>query len=219
MINVAQNPAFLGYLRDIRLSGIKRQLKQGPGLDDQNGRRTDERAEEELSNREQTGFERGQKEAGEQFAQRTEELRSEWEAEHRAEVVKALEQLNSSINQQMTDVFKALEKHMVMLAAEAAIRLTSGIPVTADMVEAYVREAVAPIENDSEVTIVLNPEDHALLEQHKSSLLNRAGAHPVFKFRCDEKIGRGGCVLETKFGELDARRETKIELLRKAVNE
>lgn len=219
MINVAQNPAFLGYLRDIRLSGIKRQLKRDPEFDSQNGRGVDESAEDELRNREQAGFERGQKEAEEQFSHRTEELRGEWEAEHRAEVVKALEQLNANIHGQMADVFKALEKHMVMLAAEAAIRLTSGIPVTADMVEAYVREAVAPVEHDSEVTIVLNPEDFALLEQHKSSLLNRAEAHPVFKFRCDPKIERGGCLVETKFGELDARKETKIELLRKAVNE
>lgn len=211
MINVAQNPAIFGYLRDIR---IKRQLKRDSELGDRN-----EAADELLRNREQSAFERGQREAEGKFAGQTEQLRCEWETEHRAEVVKALEELNASIHRQMSDVFKALEKHMVMLAAEAAIRLTAGIPVTADMVEAYVREAVGPVENDTEVTIILNPEDYALLEQHQSSLLNRAGAHPVFKFRCDQKVGRGGCLVETKFGELDARRETKIELLRKAVNE
>jgi flagellar assembly protein FliH len=218
MINVAQNPALLGYLRDIRLSGIKRQTKREDGYAARGANRQGD-ASDESGEAKTPGFERGRKEAEQQFERRVEELKSEWEAEHRTEVVQALETLNTSIHKQMSQVFKSLEKHMMMLAAEAAIRLTAGIPVTSDMVEACVREAVAPVENDSEVMIILNPEDYALLEQHQSSLLNRAGAHPVFKFRSDAKIARGGCLVETKFGELDARRETKIELLRKAVNE
>ena len=75
------------------------------------------------------------------------------------------------------------------------------------------------IEHDTEITVVLNPNDLALLEQHQSALLNRTGGAAVLRFRPDAKIGRGGCLVETKFGEIDARRETKIELLRKAVNE
>jgi len=67
--------------------------------------------------------------------------------------------------------------------------------------------------------VVLNPNDLALLEQHQSALLNRAGGAAVLRFRPDARIDRGGCLVETKFGEIDARRETKIELLRKAVNE
>ncbi|MBI4659594.1 MAG: hypothetical protein HY735_12205 [Verrucomicrobia bacterium] len=176
-------------------------------------------SEEDLRSREQAGFERGQQEAEQRCAQRVEDSRREWESNHRAEVIRILENLNRSVHSQVAEMFKSLEKHVVLLAAEAAIKLTSGIPISADAVEAYVREAVNLVEHDTEITVVLNPEDLALLEQHQSTLLNKAGGSTILRFRPDPKTSRGGCLVETKFGELDARRETKIELLKRAVNE
>ena len=219
MVKIAHNVSVLGHLRDIRLSGIRPSINGNGhhGNGSQNG--SLELSEEKLRDREQAGYERGQRDAEERHARRIEELRRDWEMNHRAEAVRVLENLNKSVHLQMAETFKSLEKHVVMLAAEAAIKLTSGIPISADMVEAYVREALTLIEQDTEITIILNPDDLALLEQHQSSLLNRAGSYPVVKFRADPKLSRGGCMVETKFGELDSRRETKIELLKKAVNE
>lgn len=224
MVKVANNVATFRYLRDIRISVSK---PPGNGAANSNGgpnhRTVLEAAEEALQAREEAGYERGRREAEEQHQKNLEELRKqwqqEWEAAHRAEAIRILEALNKNVHQQLSDTFKALEKHAIMLAGEAAIKLTAGIPLSADMVEAYVREAMNLVEQDTEITIIINPQDLALLEQHQSSLLNRAGATPVIRFRPDDKIGRGGCRLETRFGEMDARRETKIELLRKAVNE
>lgn len=218
MVKVAHSVGSLGYLRDIRIATVKSTASANGSA-----RAVLEAAEETLRAREEAGYERGKREAEEEHARRLEELRrqwqAEWEASHRAEIIRTLESLTANVYQQLSDVFKALEKHTVVLAGEAAVKLTSGIPVSTDMVEACIREAMNLVEQDTEITVVLNPRDLALLEEHKSALLNRAGAHPVLKFRSDEKISRGGCVLETKFGELDARRETKIELLKKAVNE
>lgn len=225
MLKVASNSAAFGYLRDIRVSVSKSDLNgaNSNGNGDGNHQSVIEAAEEALRARDEAGYERGRHEAEEAHKKHLQEVRQqwqeEWETAHRGEVIRILEGLNRSVQHQMSDAFKALEKHAVMLAAEAAIKLTSGIPLAADVVEAYVREALNLVEQDTEVAIILNPQDLAMLEQHQSSLLNRAGGKPVIKFRADEKIGRGGCLVESKFGELDARRETKIEMLRKAVNE
>lgn len=219
MVKIANNVSILGYLRDIRLSGSKPHINGNGQNGNGSSRVVLETKEESAQAREQAAYERGQREAEQRHARQIEELRGEWETGHRAEVLRVLEGLNKSIHLQMAEVFKSLEKHVVMLAAEAAIKLTSGIPISADMVEAYVQEAMNLVEQDTAITVILNPEDLALLEQHQSSLLNRAGAYPVVKLRPDPKIGRGGCLVETKFGELDARRETKIELLKRAVNE
>ncbi len=218
MVKIANNVTVLGHLRDIRLS-VSKPSVNGGHLRNGSSRPSPELSEEALRAREQAGYERGQMDADQRYARRIEELRQEWEASHRAEVIRVLESLNENVHAQLGEVFKSLEKHVVMLAAEAAIKLTSGIPISADMVEAYVREAMNLVEHDTEIAVVLNPEDLALLEQHESSLLNRAGTHPVVKFKGDPKLSRGGCLVETRFGELDARRETKIELLKKAVNE
>ena len=219
MVKVANSVSILGHLRDIRLSVSKRPMNGNGHIGNGANRGSLEISEEVLQAREQAGYERGWREAEERLTRQSEALRQEWETNHRSEVIQVLENLNERVHAQMAEAFKALEKHVIMLAAEAAVKLTSGIPISADMVDAYVREAMNLVEHDTEIAIVLNPEDLALLEQHQSTLLNRAGTHPVVKFRADPKLSRGGCLVETKFGELDARRETKIELLKKAVNE
>lgn len=219
MVNVANNVSIFGHLRDIRLASFKSRSNGNGSHRNDSRQMAPEVSEEDLRSREQAGYERGQEDAEREFSRRTEELRREWESKHRGEVVRTLEELNKSVHLQVSEMFKSLEKHVVMLAAESAIKLTSGIPISTDMVEAYVREAMNLIEHDTEITVSLNPDDLALLEQHQSSLLNRASGAAVLRFRPDAKISRGGCLVETKFGEFDARRETKIELLRKAVNE
>ena len=218
MVNVAHNVSILGHLRDIRLASFKPRIN-GNGAGSTSSRLPEETSEEELRGREQTGYERGQRDAEQRCAQKVEELRQEWESAHRADAIRILEGLNRNLHTQLGEMFRSLEKHVVLLAAEAAIKLTSGIPISADMVESCIREAMNLIEHDTEITVVLNPNDLALLEQHQSALLNRAGGAAVLRFRPDARIDRGGCLVETKFGEIDARRETKIELLRKAVNE
>lgn len=226
MVKIANNVSFV-RLRDIRVSSSK-SLVQNGGTAGSSGSNVKgvasqrpgvETTDELVKASEQAGYERGRKEAEQENLRQIEQLRADWESKHRAETIRILEELNKSVHVQMSEVFKSLEKHVVTLAAEAAIRLTSGAPVSADVVESYVREAMNLVEHDTEITVLIHPEDLALLEQHQSSLLNRAGTTPLLKFRADLKISRGGCVMETRFGELDARRETKIELLRKAVNE
>ena len=217
MVKIASN--VLGPLRDIRLSDVKSSLNGKNRATPASQRALLEQAEETLRAREQAGYERGQRDAEERCNHKVEQLQLQWETHQRAEVLRLFERLDKSIQGQLAETFRSLEKHVVLLAAEAAIKLTAGIPISADMVEACVREAMSLVEQDTELTVALHPDDMALLEQHQSSLLNRSSAFPVLRFRADPKLSRGGCTVETKFGEIDARRETKIELLKKAVNE
>ena len=215
MINVANGGITLGQLRDIRIAGFKQMARPYPS----GVRNGSESAEESAQSREQTAYQRGRQEAEEQNAKRLGQLRQEMAESQQARAVELMTELNRTVNGQLAEMFKALEKHVVLLAAESAIKLTSGIPISADLIEAHVREAMSMVEQETEIAVRLHPEDLALLETHQSALLNQNGTTPVLRLRPDPKISRGGCILETKFGELDARRETKIELLKRAVNE
>jgi flagellar biosynthesis/type III secretory pathway protein FliH len=37
------------------------------------------------------------------------------------------------------------------------------------------------------------------------------------RFHDSPEVGRGGCLVQTRFGAIDARRETKLELIRKSL--
>ena len=217
MIKVANDGSALGQLRDIRLSGFRQIGKPSYANGVRNG--AAEPQEDLLQAKERAGYQRGRQDAEEQNAKRMNQLRQELDETQQARVVELMVELNRAVNLQLSEMFKSLEKHVVMLAAEAAIKLTSGIPISADLIEAHVREAMSMVEQETEIAVRLNPEDLALLEKHQSTLLNRTDSTPVLRLRPDAKVSRGGCILETKFGELDARRETKIELLKRAVNE
>jgi flagellar assembly protein FliH len=108
-----------------------------------------------------------------------------------------------------------MEKHLVELACEVAQKLVAGLPITVAMVEAAVHEALAEAENQAGVEVCLNPEDLELLKGTDSSLLRPEGRTSRVVFQASSDIGRGDCLVRTRFGTIDGRRETKYALLRK----
>lgn len=114
-----------------------------------------------------------------------------------------------SLRQAVPQVTRDAESALIGLALEAARKLVAGMPVDADMVGAVVREAVSQVEDTAEITVSLHPDDLAILQ--------RPADDRAIQFRAAPEISRGGCLVHTRFGVVDARRETKIELMRKAV--
>jgi flagellar biosynthesis/type III secretory pathway protein FliH len=67
------------------------------------------------------------------------------------------------------------------------------------------------------VVLHLHPEDARWLEQHAPELSERAGYAGQLELRADPEIARGGCLLESNLGELDARIETRLAELDSAL--
>ncbi|HVM59876.1 MAG TPA: FliH/SctL family protein [Verrucomicrobiae bacterium] len=114
----------------------------------------------------------------------------------------------------MPQLVRDSETALIHLAIETAQRLVAGLPVSAEMVEAAVREALAQVADTSEVTVLLNAEDLALLEKHPDGKSALAREQPQIVFRSSPEVTRGGCLVQTRFGVVDGRRETKVELLK-----
>jgi flagellar assembly protein FliH len=106
------------------------------------------------------------------------------------------------------------ERALIELAIEAAQKVVAGLPIEPAMVEAVLREALGQIEDNAEITVQLHPEDLALLRKHDSPILEGVPGSGPLQFTHSSEVTRGGCILHTRFGMLDARRETKIEQLR-----
>ena len=68
-------------------------------------------------------------------------------------------------------VVQECETTMVALALEAAQRLVAGLPVSAEMVEAAVREAIAQANDTSELEVLVNEADLQVLQHAQSPLL------------------------------------------------
>jgi flagellar biosynthesis/type III secretory pathway protein FliH len=60
--------------------------------------------------------------------------------------------------------------------------------------------------------VLLNPEDYEMLQSNAPLPSASNGERTRFKASLD--VTRGGCILQTRFGVVDARRETKFEALK-----
>ena len=138
--------------------------------------------------------------------------------QQRAEVMELQTGVLAALRNVVPQVARECEGALVTLAIEAARRLVGGLPVSAEMVEASVKEACAQVEDSAGLNVQLHPDDLALLEKVNSPLLLPQGGKDRIHFHASAQVSRGGCVVQTRFGVIDARRETKIELLKNALS-
>jgi flagellar assembly protein FliH len=158
--------------------------------------------EAELSARYQLGLADGEKALTEKLIQQ------------RAELHELAQGLLESLRQAVPHVVRQTEDTMVSLALAVCQKLVAGLPISAAMVEASVRDALAQVEGAARFTVRLNRADLELLQKAGSPLLTPAAGQD-FRFLASPDVSRGGCLVETNFGTVDARRETKLDLLKR----
>lgn len=158
---------------------------------------------------EQAAYERGRRDAEKAFGAQLVQQRTELDELQKG----VLESLRRVVPQ----LTRETESALIELALESARKVVAGAPITVRTVEAVVREAVAQVEDSAEITIHLNPEDFALLRKSKSPVLEGLPESGPLRFAGSAEVSRGGCLVQTRFGLLDARRETKFEQLRESL--
>jgi flagellar assembly protein FliH len=158
---------------------------------------------------EQAAYERGRREA--------EKALSEQLLQQRAEMLELQKGVLGSLRDAVPQLVRESEQALIDLALEVAQKIVAGIPISQEMIEGTVREAVAQIEQNTEIAVQLNPEDLALLKKHDSPIFNGLPNAETLRFNASGDVTRGGCIIHTRFGLIDARRETKIAQLRKSL--
>jgi flagellar assembly protein FliH len=159
--------------------------------------------------REEAAYERGRHE-GENALR--EQLISQ-----RNEMASLLNGVIESLRNTIPQLVQETENALIQLALESAQKIVAGMPIDPNVVDAVVREALQQVEDNTEVTVQLHPEDLALIQKHKSDVLKTASGVKPLQFAASAEVTRGGCLVRTRFGIIDARRETKLDQLRDAI--
>lgn len=162
-----------------------------------------------IQEREQLAFERGRREG--------EKALSEQLLRQRSELIELQNGVLNTLQQAISQVTRECEGAMVALALEIAGKLVADLPLSSEMVEAAVREALANVEQQGRLTVSLNPMDFELLQQANAPILLTDVGGERLCFQTSPKVSRGGCLVQTNFGVVDARRETKFEALKQSL--
>ena len=169
-------------------------------VDGEQRRREEENLRQAREKAFQEGFEAGQKSIGEQVVQQ------------RTQLVELQRGIFESLTRVMPGLATQCEAELVRLSLQCCKRVVVGLPITAEMVECVLKEALAEVQGIDQYTIRMHPEDLNLLREVESSTLPPPGQEKI-GLAADPAIQRGGCILDTPFGTVDATRDSKFNHL------
>lgn len=157
----------------------------------------------------QAEYERGKRDG--------EKALSEQLIRQRGELIELQNGVLNSLTQAVGQVTRECEGAMIALALEIAGKLVADMPISSEMVEAAVREALSNVEQSTNLTVLVNPMDYELLQQANAPVLLTEVGGQRLKLQPSPQVTRGGCLVQTHFGVIDARRETKLEALKQSL--
>jgi len=143
-----------------------------------------------------------------------------FQKEETAPVAEELARLVREIGGLKQRIFSASEKEMlrlVLAVAEKVIHREASLQ--ADVILHVLRNAMRSVVDREGMKIRLNPRDFRHIMEVKQDFLQSIDGVRNVLFEEDAGIGPGGAMIETSFGEVDARLEQQIEEIRNALEE
>jgi flagellar assembly protein FliH len=112
---------------------------------------------------------------------------------------------------------REVEADLVQLALAVARKIVGReVSLGPEAVTRIIRQALGRVEHAGRITIKLNPADLELLADIRPQLLSGLPEAGRAAFEADEGIARGGCLIETDGGEVDARIERQFQVVEEA---
>jgi flagellar assembly protein FliH len=139
----------------------------------------------------------------------------------RAEVDTALEAMAAALAE-LERVREELMSELEHDAAELALRLSEQvlagtIDVEPERVLDVARNALRRVTERRHIVLVVNPADLEVLSDSVATLKAELGGIEACDVQSDRRVGRGGVILRTDAGEIDARIESGLERARDVV--
>jgi flagellar assembly protein FliH len=118
------------------------------------------------------------------------------------------------------------QRHAIALQHESALaelalqiaRKVIGEHLDADpaIVSRIVRESIAKLAPTTSIVVHVNPEDLLFIEDDRAELERLVQGTGEVQIVSDEEVGRGGCLIVSPVGDVDARIETRLAVLEAA---
>ena len=148
-----------------------------------------------------------------------EAARAEGFAEGRAEAVAALEPALAALAQAPEDVrAEQVARRRRARAPRGRARpgagrkvLAGALAVEPERVLDSVTGALRGIVERERITVLVNPDDLEIVREAMDKLHASLGGIEHCEVQAERRVGRGGCIVRTPVGDIDARVETKLE--------
>jgi flagellar assembly protein FliH len=148
-----------------------------------------------------------------------EDARNEGYAAGRADAVASLEPALAALTQaiadlrlQQAEMATELERRAVELGLALSKKIV-GVTIGLDPAKVIgaVEMALRGIVERGRITVLVNPDDLEIVREAMDGLRASLGGIDHWDVQAERRVGRGGCIVRTPVGDIDARVETKLE--------
>lgn len=167
---------------------------------------------------EEEGFKKGYEEGIKKAEQEAQEFLDK-EKKRIQDICDKLMSILQKIDTYRSDLVKELLPDLISLSVEIAEKIIKKeVELDKNIVSYIAQEALSKVEDAVDtVTIKVNPIDYDIIVEHLN-ILKDASSLKTINIEPVSSIQRGGCIIETEKGEIDARISEQIKELEDAVS-
>jgi len=130
-------------------------------------------------------------------------------------LLSALAEALAGIEALRGEIAERVERDAVELAIALAERIVAGaLDVAPERVLDVVRGALRRVTDRQRVTVIVNPEDAELVSAHLAELRGELGGIEEAAVQADRRVARGGALVKTVEGTIDAQIQSQLERAR-----
>lgn len=200
----------------IRLNLKKGALKvkfKSEGDDFEDAREQQQQQEDSYRKQLQAYYEKG-------YAEGQQETAAELEREYSARLMEKTEEFSrilQSIERNLSDYESAFDRIVIEVVTAMTEKIIKREANLQSFITETLREAVRKVLGADEIIIRLHPDDLQEINSAGGELMLDESFSKI-KFEADAKIDRGGCMVETEVGNVDARINTQLNELKKQLD-
>ena len=127
-----------------------------------------------------------------------------------------VEDLSISYSYEVNKFEESLTSLAQMMAEHIIQREISG---DSEIIITQARKAIESLDDDEVFKIRINPEDMKVLQDARSELSTDSSLMKNVVISPDESISKGGCIMETSAGTIDARISKQLDKIKKKIDE
>jgi flagellar biosynthesis/type III secretory pathway protein FliH len=132
----------------------------------------------------------------------------------------ALQEAAAGVQAEQVAAAERLERQAVELALMLAEKVLAGaIAAEPERVVESVRGALRGLVERERITVLVHPDDLELVREAMDGLKAALGGIEHCEVQAERRVARGGCVVRTPDGDVDARVETKLQRAREVVEQ
>jgi flagellar biosynthesis/type III secretory pathway protein FliH len=131
-----------------------------------------------------------------------------------ADVVQSMIRAVAEIRSLRQEIYRSIEREVVELALSIARKVVcQEIKINPEVAGCVAREALSQVDVPGKIKIRLNPADLEFITSTQGQISALQQEMDNVTFEAEEGITRGGCLIETKLGDIDARIERQFQVV------